>query len=93
MEGIPPSSPLIGKAALRRSTPAARTKDDADLVIQAADPSKDSLRRSALASASTEAQQISTLHNGDLNSILSAVSHVVSLYASREDEPAKDVRR
>ena len=100
MEAIPPCSPLVSNCRegsfnrKRESSFNHRSKDDADVVDEKAGISEgSSLRRSALPSESTEAQQIATLSNGDLSAMLTAVSHVVYLYAAREDEPTKDVRR
>ena len=61
-----------------------RSKDDADIVA-ALPERKANLRRSALASNATEAQEISTLHNADLDTIICAVARVVYQYTVRND--------
>jgi|TARA_B110001469_G_C9585273_1_gene290323 hypothetical protein len=63
-----------------------RSKDDADIVaVGVPKPRKANLRRSALASNATEAQEISTLHNADLDTIICAVARVVYQYTVRND--------
>ena len=55
-----------------------RSKDDTDIGVDVAtpEPRKANLRRSALTSNATEAQEISTLDNADLDTIICAVARV-----------------
>ena len=63
-----------------------RSKDDMDIVYAAApEPRKANLRRSALSSNATEAQEISTLHNADLDTVICAVARVLYQYTVRND--------
>ena len=64
-----------------------RSKDDTDIGVDVAtpEPRKANLRRSALTSNATEAQEISTLDNADLDTIICAVARVVYQYTVRND--------
>lgn len=63
-----------------------RSKDDTDIgVVATPEPRKANLGRSALASNATEAQEISTLDNADLGTIICAVARVVYQYTVRND--------
>lgn len=61
-----------------------RSKDDTDIVAVTPEK-KANLRRSAIAANATEAQEISTLHNADLDTIICAVARVVYQYTVRND--------
>ena len=74
------------------------SKDDTDVGAVARTPEKERsgaslrLRRSALGSASPEARDIATLDNADLNTVISAVSKVIHLYAvqAAQIDPSAD---
>ena len=84
--GFPISTGRLA-ASLNHERRRRRSKDDTDIGVDVAtpEPRKANLRRSALASNATEAQEISTLDNADLDTIICAVARVVYQYTVRND--------